>query len=125
VANITIVFGLLLIAQGVGFFIGTQASTALIPAYFGAAFLVLGVLAQKENLRKHAMHAAAVLALIGFLVPVGRLVGKLIADGGINDRVAAAALALMAALCGVLEALCVRSFIQARRRRAAREANPG
>jgi hypothetical protein len=112
----------LLIAQGLGFFVGTQAPTALIPAYFGAALLVLGLVAWKENLRKHAMHAAAVLALIGFLLPVGRLVAKVIADGGIKDAVAAAALAIMAVLCGVFEALCVRTFILARRSRAARQA---
>ena len=56
------------------------------------------------------------------LLPVGRLVAKVIADGGIKDAVAAAALAIMAVLCGVFEALCVRTFILARRSRAARQA---
>jgi hypothetical protein len=122
VANIAIVFGALLIAQGLGFFLYTEAPTALIPAYFGGALLVLGLVAWKENLRKHAMHAAAVLALIGFLLSAGRLIAKVIADGGIKDGVAAAALAIMAVLCGVFEGLCVRTFILARRSRAARQA---
>jgi uncharacterized membrane protein HdeD (DUF308 family) len=125
VANITIVFGVLLIVQGLGFFFHSNAPTALIPAYFGAALLILGVVAHKESLRKHAMHLASLLGLIGFLLPAGRLISKLIADGEIKDPEAAAALTIMAALCGIFEALCIRTFIAARRARAAREANVG
>ena len=52
---------------GLAGFYGTGAThyTALIPAGFGALFLVLGLLALKASLRKHAMHVAAMLGLLG------------------------------------------------------------
>src|SRR5438034_230558 len=61
------VFGILLIVLGLGGFFGTGAEhgTALIPAYFGTALLILGLLALKDSLRKHAMHVAAMVGLLG------------------------------------------------------------
>jgi uncharacterized membrane protein len=51
--------------------------TALIPAMFGIAMLILGHLARmKESLRKHLMHAAVLVSLIGFLAVAARLVMK-------------------------------------------------
>jgi hypothetical protein len=66
-----------------------------------------------------------VVGLLGFLASAGRLVWKLIADGGISDPPAAVALSLMAVLCGTFVVLCIRSFIAARRSRAAQQTNPG
>src|SRR5688572_32328469 len=68
-AHTTIVFGLLLTGLGlVGYFLaGGVSVTALIPAFFGIVLLALGFLARSEPMRKHAMHAAAAVALIGFL----------------------------------------------------------
>src|SRR5262249_47139153 len=68
--NITVVFGILLIIVGaVGFALSYQADkppyTALIPAGFGLVLAILGVLARKDNLRKHVMHLAAMVGLIG------------------------------------------------------------
>ena len=49
--------------------------TALIPMIFGVLLLVFGLLAQmKENLRKHLMHAALLVALLG-------VIGMFIAPG--------------------------------------------
>ncbi len=118
-APITLVYSALMIALGVGvyFATGTPSVTALIPAFFGAAFLLLGLLALKSAMRKHAMHAAAALALIAFVVPAGRLVLK-----GIGDKpLAAAEQGIMALLSAGFLALCVRSFIAARKARAQRE----
>ena len=58
--QITIALGSLLILIGVGFYFGTGATsvTALIPAFLGIPMAVAGVLARRESLRKHAMHAA-------------------------------------------------------------------
>ena len=64
---ITLGFGVLLIALGMGFFFGTGSEhvTALIPAFLGLVFLILGLLSRREKLRVHTMHAAAALALLG------------------------------------------------------------
>ena len=62
-----IVFGMLLTLLGLaGYFLtGASSPTALIPAIFGVLLLVLGFLARSEATRKHAMHAAATVALVG------------------------------------------------------------
>src|SRR5215467_9296051 len=67
-ANVTIGFGLVLAALGVGGYVATGRTslTALIPLAFGLVLVVCGALARREALRKHAMHAAAVLGLLGF-----------------------------------------------------------
>ena len=75
----SIVFGVLLIIVGViGYVHGIMnekaSFTALIPALFGVVIALLGLAAQaKENLRKHLMHAAVLVGLIGFLASAGRL----------------------------------------------------
>jgi hypothetical protein len=118
---ITIVFGGLLFVLGVASYVltGRQSVTALIPAAFGLVFEVLGLLARKPNLRKHAMHGAAALALIGFVATVrGVLQAITLAQGGTVERPQAViARAIMSVLCLVFVALCVNSFIAARRNR--------
>src|SRR5688572_2306182 len=66
-ASTTITFGLLLTLLGLaGYFLtGTSSVTALIPAIFGLLLVVLGFLARSEGVRRHAMHAAAAVALVG------------------------------------------------------------
>lgn len=126
---VSVVFGLLLIALGIwgrwggdlglwqplGFDLPEKLSaTALIPAYVGAALFVLGLLAFKESLLKHAMHFAAMIGLLGLLAAGGRL----LTTGNVHG-VGGASLLAMLLLCAVFVALCVNSFIQARRRRRA------
>jgi hypothetical protein len=111
------VCGFLLTVLGVGFYIGAlgtdkESITALIPAFFGIPLLVLGFLARQEKYLKHAMHAAAALGLIGLVAVLGRLVPGLISNP------AQVAQFLMALICAVFVALCVQSFIVARRNRA-------
>lgn len=132
---VSVIFGLSLIALGIwGYWGGALglwqplgfdppeklSGTALIPAYVGAALLVLGLLAFKENLFKHAMHGAAMIGLLGLLAAVGRIfaTGKVHGVGGTS-------LTAMALLCAGFVALCVNSFIQARRRRRAASAASG
>jgi hypothetical protein len=119
---VSIVFGGLLIALGVWGYVTTSmvSWTALIPAFFGGALALLGVLALKESLLKHAMHAAALVGVVGFLAAAGRFV-----QGLRNPDAKQAALIStggMALLCAAFVGCCVNSFIQARRRRAARAA---
>ena len=68
----TIIYAVLLILLGFGgyFFTGRESITALIPSFFGGIVLIMGLIAFKEDLRKHAMHGAAGLSLLGFLSTV-------------------------------------------------------
>lgn len=67
-SNLTIGYGTLLTALGVGGYLATdrQSKTALIPAGFGAAAIGLGVLARTDRFRDAALIGAAVVAIGGF-----------------------------------------------------------
>ena len=118
----TVALGILLIILGLAAYLGTgrSSATALIPAFFGLPLLVLGLLGHKDHLRKHAMHAAAGLALIGFLGTVSGLYEAFVLlGGGAVERPAAAVVqALMALMCAIFIALSIRSFVHARRSRS-------
>ncbi len=116
----SIVFGVLLVILGVagygyGLVTGHASPTALIPAAFGLVIAILGaVAASNEGLRKHLMHAAVVIALIGFIAPLGRVLSKIS-----EFTISAASLSqlAMSTLCLIFVVLAVRSFIAARRDR--------
>ena len=120
-AGISIGIGVALTLLGiVGYAASGAASlTALIPAAFGIALTILGMLARNERLRKHTMHAAALLAVIGFAATVSGFVKLLtLVGGGTVERPSAvAAQSIMAVLCAVFVVMAVRSFILARRAR--------
>ena len=65
----TIALGATLIVLGLAGYVltGAVSLTALIPAAFGLLFVLAGLLARDDRRRMHAMHAAVVLALLGFL----------------------------------------------------------
>jgi fucose 4-O-acetylase-like acetyltransferase len=121
VAKITIAFAILLILLGIIGFVATGSShpTALIPTWAGLAFALLGFLALKDNLRKHAMHFAALLAVIGFAATAKGVVGvgKMAFGESVERPAAAISQAIMSLLCVAYVALCVRSFLDARRKR--------
>ena len=55
----------------------SESATSLIPAFIGAVFVGLGLLARaKPDLNHHVMHAAAGLALLGVLGSLGSAVGR-------------------------------------------------
>ncbi len=118
----TVVLSISLILLGLGAYLGTGLTsvTALIPAFFGLPLLILGLLARKDHLRKHTMHGAAGLALIGFLGTVSGLfkVFVLLGGGAVERPSAVVVQALMALLCAIFIALSVRSFVHARRSRS-------
>ena len=97
-----------------------KSVTALIPAFFGIGLLICGIVALKESLLKHAMHGAAMLGLLGTLAGTGRGamgLGKFFSgDPSLNQR-SFLFVWLMAVICGLFVFLCVRSFINARKRR--------
>jgi hypothetical protein len=115
-ASTTIVFGLVLTLIGfVGYFLtGTSSFTALIPAVFGLLLLVLGFIARSESARKHAMHAAAAVALVGFF---GALMSLMRTPTAVRSAMALYSQLAMLILTGLFVALCVKSFIAARRAR--------
>ena len=94
-----------------------QSPMALIPAGFGALILLLGFASlMKPTMRKHFMHAAVTLALLGFLASAPMGVMGLIRKGA---ALGPASQLIMAALTGAYVAFGVRSFIAARRAREA------
>ena len=131
---LTILLGVVLIALGgVGCALTAQSNglefaltkglTALIPAAFGAVLVVCGVLARKEHLRKHVMHAASAVGLIGFVIPAfmaGPKLPTLLSQGhvaradGSDATLAVEMQTIMAVICLAFVALCVNSFVQAR-----------
>ena len=121
-AKVTLVFAILLVALGAISFVGTgsQHPTALIPTWFGLALGVFGFLAisPSESRRKVFMHINVTIGLLGFLGAAGRAVQEFVhanATGTSPDSIAVGAQLAMAALLLIYVALCVRSFIAARR----------
>lgn len=118
----SIACGTLLILIGVlGYIAGmlhqSTSMTALIPAAFGIVLFLLGVFARmNEGLRKHLMHAAVIVALLGFIATAGRLVSKL---GELSYSAAVVSQVSMALVCLLFVILAVKSFADARRNRTA------
>jgi len=121
-----IVSGILLILIGIiGYAYGMMKDgnasfTALFPAVFGLLLIIFGILAKsKENLRKHLMHGAVLVGLLGFLGTVSSVVQLPALLAGTAERPAAViARFAMALVCLVFVILCVKSFIDARKNRA-------
>jgi hypothetical protein len=123
---VTIFFGGVLILLGcVGYFGSGSANpsvTALIPAFLGVPLELCGVAALNPKFRMHAMHGAVLLGLIGAIAALGRglmKIGALASDDPTVDKRPVVLVLTMAALCIVYVALCIRSFIAARKRRQA------
>ena len=117
----SIALGALLTLLGIiGYgFSGGESVTALIPSFFGIPILILGLLARKEALRKHMMHAITLLALVGFAGSVRGVSGLLSMIGG-NDVLrpfATVMQSVMALLTLTFVVFAVKSFIDARRQR--------
>ena len=121
-ARTTVALGIALIVLGLGGYLLTGASslTALIPAAFGLLFLLAALLARHERTRRHAMHAAVVVAVLGFLGSVRGLFRIADVFHPISTRpTAILAQAIMALLTLGYIVLAVWWFVQARRPRRA------
>ena len=118
-ANTAMLFGALLILLGAAGYVGSgmESPTALIPSVFGVLLLIAGAIARNEARRKHAMHGAAMVGLLGFLGSASGLLElpALLSGGEVARPMAVASRSAMAVLSLVFVALCVRSFIAARR----------
>jgi membrane-bound ClpP family serine protease len=123
---ITIFIGIDLIFLGiVGLFVsssdGKFSYTALIPSAWGVLLVVLGILAFKASMKKHAMHLAALLGVIGTVAPMVMAI-KTLAAGNPKATAAPYFQITMALFCAAFVAMCVKSFIDARKARKAAEA---
>jgi len=125
--KVTIIFGLLLCALSAavaGVLVSRgefKIGTWLIPTGVGLPLIVLGLVAAKNaGSRKHVMHAAVTLALLGGLLAmfqgVSQIVKLVFQDKEILP-LAATMIWGMTILCFVFVGLCVQSFIAARKAR--------
>ena len=116
--KVTLVFAVLLIALGMVGYLGTGSAhpTALIPSWIGLALGFCGWLAisPNEGRRKLFMHINVTIGLLGFLGTVGEIARSLLSALS-PDPIALAAKITLAGLLLLYVALCVRSFIAARR----------
>ena len=118
-----ILFGVLLCALGLlGYFSPTalgaaekQSPTALIPAGVGVLLLICGMIASAvPTARKHAMHLAAAIALLGAIggfMPIRK-------NGLDLEKASVVSAVIMISLCTIFVLLCVRSFVRARAARS-------
>lgn len=102
---------------------GKVSMTALIPAFVGGVLVLCGLLAFKDSIRKHVMHLAAMVGLVGMLGGFMPLVRQYKLTGSFDPtKPSALAGEAMILICAVFVGLCVKSFIDARKARKAREA---
>ena len=117
----TRLFGLILIVLGIASYVltGRTSITAMIPAFFGAAFLICAMVARRSDAaRRHAMHAAVAIGLIGAVAALARGI-----PGAINGdptQPATMAQLAMGVLLVIYVAMGVQSFIAARKARMGR-----
>ena len=96
---------------------GAQSITALIPAFFGILILILAILAKKESLHRHMMHAVMAIALVGFIGSVSGVIKLLQLLGGqeLARPTAAISQTLMSLVCLIILIPGIKSFMDARK----------
>ncbi len=108
-----VLIGFALMVLGlVGYFGSRRVSvTALIPAFFGLAVVILGALAMRASSRVPAGYALGAVGLLGLLGSVSGCVGvlRLLAGRSIRRPGAAISKAIMALICLVLVAVVIGS----------------
>lgn len=123
IPKLALTIGGILIAVGIIAYIisGASSVTALIPSFLGLLIALCGFIGQRsESARKHAMHAAAVLSLLGAFGSIQGFIGffSLIAGASVDLPYAVVAQFVTTVLCVIFIVAAVRSFINARRSRA-------
>lgn len=121
--KVTIVFGLLLCGLSAVVLLlkaEFKLGTWLIPSGVGLPLIVLGILAAAQpSARKHYMHAAVTLGLLGGLLALFQGVSQLVklAGGAEVNSLAAGMVWAMTVICFAFVGLCIQSFIAARKAR--------
>jgi hypothetical protein len=124
-AKLAIGFGVVLVVLGVASFVltGSAHPTALIPVWFGIVLGICGALANTADTRRRMlwMHIAVTIGLLGFLFPGFMAIKEWVsAHGGqLAHPAAVQEQGAMSVICLIFTVLCIRSFIAARRPRAA------
>ena len=111
---LTLISAGILILLGIGTWLGAgqTSATALIPSFFGVGLGLAGLAALKDRWRRHAMHLAAFIALVGAAGSLSRAIPAL-ADTPM--RIATMSQLVMGFGLIVFVFLCVLSFIAARK----------
>jgi hypothetical protein len=122
--SFTVRVGLLLVIFGAVSYVtsGGVSLTAFIPSIIGAVLVLCGAVAVRSpGLRPHAMHVAALIALVGVMGTASALlqVPAMLAGEGVGRRPAVVARASMAVILLVYLGFSIRSFAQARLMRKA------
>ncbi|MEM7229101.1 MAG: hypothetical protein AAF432_09840 [Planctomycetota bacterium] len=92
----------------------SRSGTALIPAGFGACLLICGFLSVSPGKRrKHAIHAGLLVALLGVLAPLGRVVPQAL-NGEFALSIATISMAVLMASCIIVLVKGIGSFKAAR-----------
>ena len=121
---VAVVFGSLLILQGLGFWLAAGFEpgrwTAAIPGLFGIALLGLGLLSGLlPKIRKHLMHVTILVALLGIAGGLSMGIKSLgeeeVSWSKVWDQ------GILALLCVAYFGFCLASFINARRSAASSE----
>lgn len=118
---LTLTTGAILTATGVIAYAVTDFNswTALIPSIVGVLLIVAGLIARQDNLRKHAIHGALAIALLGLLGSIRNVVEIGDVFAGDHDAPAAPVTSvIMFVVLLVYLIVGVRSFIAARRARS-------
>ena len=134
--TLSIMFGVILTAMGIVAYFNPaplgvgkdgQPATAghpsgLSPVGVGGILIVAGALSiAAPKSRKHAMHAAAAVSLLGM---IGGMVPVILRSFRFEEVAVKIGLS-MSVLCAIFLAMCVNSFIQARKARQADTPPPG
>jgi len=114
-------FGIVLIVLGIASYTmtGRTSMTAMIPAFFGIVFLICAFIARSSDAaRRHAMHAAVAVGLIGAIAALARGIPGVL--NGNATRPAVLSQLAMGVLLLIYVGLGVQSFIAARKARLGR-----
>ena len=114
----TFVIGALLSALGLVAYFGTGRTsvTALIPAFIGAGLVLLAAIAAaRPGARKHAMHVAVAVSLLGIVGSLMRPVRMVLAGAPLELTTPLLVQLATAILLAVHVLLGVQSFTRARR----------
>jgi len=118
---LSIIFGILLDLVGIVGFVATGSThkTALIPAVLGLILVICGIVVLiKPATRKHVMHVAALIGLLGFFGTIPGLIHlPSVFSGTAAMPAAIISKAITCVLSAIFLALCVKSFIDARRKK--------